>query len=96
MIKIKKKIIKEAEAATTQAVQATQSTDTTTEKTVDDASNTSMLGTFAKLPNTSQTITALTTDFKKLTGDQKYKSLAQFLISIGIDKATLQATIGKM
>lgn len=95
MIKIKKRIIKEAEA-TTPAAQTTQSPNTTTEKSVDDAENAVMLRKFAQLPNTAQTIAALTTDFKTLTGDQKYKSLAQFLNSIGIDKVTIQSTLGKM
>lgn len=96
MIKIKKKVLKEAELAGVAATTPTQSPATSTEKTVDDAANTSVLRKFAQLPNTAQTITALTADFKLLTGDQKYKSLAQFLTSIGIDKATAQATVSRM
>ena len=96
MIKIKKKVLKEAELAGVPATSTTTPPATSTEKTVDDASNVSVLKKFAQLPNTAQTITALTTDFKSLTGDQKYKSLAQFLTSIGIDKMTVQSTLGKM
>jgi len=91
MIKIKR-ILKEQ----TIPAPATSAPATTTEKDVDDTSNTSMLKKFAQLSNTSQTTTALTADFKSLSGDQKYDSLAQFLTSIGIDKATVQSTLGKM
>lgn len=96
MIKIKKKVLKEAELAGIAATTPTQTPNTSNEKAIDDAANTSMLKKFAQLPNSSQTLTALTADFKSLTGDQKQKSLAQFLTSIGIDKATAQSTASRM
>lgn len=96
MIKIKKKVLKEAELAGIPATSTTTPPATSTEKTVDDAANTSMLRKFAQLPNSAQVVTVLTADFKLLTGDQKYKSLSQFLTSIGIDKATAQATVSRM
>ncbi len=91
-----KKALKEAELAGTQAVSATAAPATSNEKTVDDSANALILRKFAQLPNTQQTISALTADFKSLTGDQKYKSLAQFLSSLGIDKQTAQSMISRM
>jgi len=90
------KALQEAELAGTQAASAIAAPATSNEKTVDDAANASILRKFAQLPNTQQVIGALSADFKLLTGDQKYKSLAQFLTSLGIDKQTAQSTINKM
>jgi hypothetical protein len=90
------KALQEAELAGTQAASAIAAPGTSNEKAVDDAANTSILRKFAQLPNTQQAIGTLTADFKLLTGDQKHKSLAQFLTSLGIDKQTLQSTISKM
>lgn len=95
MIKIKRKKLNEAEAIPTTAP-TTPAFATTTEKSIDDAAKTSKLLKFSELSNTSQVINVLTQDFKLLTGDQRYISLAQFLSSIGISKQDVQATTNKM
>jgi hypothetical protein len=98
MIKIrKKKVIKEAELAGTPASSTIAPPNTSDEKTTDDQAKTLMLNKFAnEIPDTKKTIDALKADFKNITGDQKQKSLAQFLSSIEIDKQTVQSTINKM
>lgn len=94
MIKIKR-IIKEAEAIPG-AAQTTPAANTSNEKAVDSAAIASKLNKFSQRPDTSQDIAALAADFKLLTGDQRYISLAQFLTSIGISKADVTATVNKM
>lgn len=95
MIKIKRKIIKEAEAIPG-AAQTVAAPATSDEKTVDAAALASKLNKFSQVSNTSQVITALAADFKLLTGDQRYISLAQFLASVGITKQDVQAASNKM
>ncbi len=91
-----KKALQEAGLAGTQATSAIAAPATSNEKTVDDTANAAILRQLALLPNTQQAISGLKVDFGKLTGEQKYNSLAQFLTSLGIDKQTLQSTISKM
>jgi hypothetical protein len=95
MIKIKRKIMKEAEAIPG-AAQTIAAPATSDEKSIDTAAVASKLLKFSQRPDTSQDIAALAADFKLLTGDQRYISLAQFLTSIGIKKADVQAAANKM